>query len=69
MKRFEREEFTKCRQNGKFSDVNFLNSNFSGYQMAFNFQSAGVMREKLIYLDPAHKDKITKYTNEGKSYY
>ncbi len=69
MKRFEREEFTKCRQNGKFSNVNFLNSNFSGYQMAFNFQSAGVMREKLIYLDPVHKDKITKYTNEGKSYY
>lgn len=37
--------------------------------MAFNFQSAGVMREKLIYLDPAHKNRITKYTNEGKSYY
>ncbi len=69
MKRFEREEFTKCRQNGKFQDVDFLESNFSGYQIAFKFQSRGVQREKLIYLDSTNKNKITKNTNNGKSYY
>lgn len=69
IKTFNREEFTKCRQNGKFKEVNFLNSNFCGYQMNFKFQSAGVMREKLVYLDPAHKNRLTDNVNKGKSYY
>lgn len=69
MKRFEGDDFIKCRQNGKFQDVNFINSNFSGYQMVFKYQTAGVHKEKPIYLDSRHKDKITKRTNEGKVYY
>lgn len=69
MKRFDREQLSKARQNGKWKDIDFLESNFSAYQMAFKFQSKGVFREKLVYLDPKHRDKITKYTNEGKQYY
>ena len=46
-----------------------LTSNFSAYQVVFNFQSQGVMREKLIYLDPEHRDRITDYTNKGKQYF
>lgn len=69
MKRFNREEFSKARRNGKWSKVDFLTSNFCAYQIVFHFQSQGVMREKLIYLDPEHRDKITNYTNQGKQYY
>lgn len=69
MKRFEGDEFVKCRQNGKFQDVNFFKSHFSGYQMMLYLQSAGVFREKMIYLDPKHRDRITELTNQGKNYY
>ena len=69
MKRYSDDDFIKCRQNGKFEDVSYIASNFSGHQMSFMYQQAGVIREKPVYLDTKHKDKITKYTNEGKSYY
>lgn len=69
MKRFEDDEFKKARRNGKWSDVDFLASNFSGNQMVFQYMSRGVWLEKLIYLDKSNKDLITKYTNEGKQYY
>ena len=69
MKRFERDEFSKARRNGKWAKVDFLASNFCAYQMVFHFQSKGVMREKLIYLDPEHRDRILEHTNQGKQYY
>ena len=69
MKRFEREYFANARKHGKWVDVDFLTSNFCAYQMIFHFQSQGVMREKLIYLDPEHRDRIVEYTNQGKQYY
>ena len=68
MKRYSDDEFIKCRQNGKFQDVQYLKSNFSGYQMCFNYKQAGVDRHRPIYLDPRHRDQITKHTNEGKNY-
>ena len=69
MKRFNREEFSRARRNGKWNKVNFLTSNFCAYQRVFRFQSQGVMREKLIYLDSEHRDRIVNYTNQGKQYY
>lgn len=69
MKRFGREEFSKARRYGKWRDVDFLISNFSAYQIIFRFQSKGVMRDKLIYLDPEHRDRIVTHTNNGKQYY
>lgn len=69
MKRFERDEFSHARRYGKWAKVDFLTSNFCAYQMMFHFQSEGVMREKLIYLDPEHRDRILEYTNQGKQYY
>lgn len=69
MKKFDGEEFARARRNGKWRDVDFLASNFSGYQMIFRFMSGGVFREKPIYLDPEHKNLITEYTNNGKQYF
>lgn len=69
MRRFNREEFSKARRNGKWGKVDFLTSNFCAYQIVFKFQSQGVMREKLVYLDSKHRDRIINYTNQGKQYY
>lgn len=68
MKRYEGDDFIKCRQNGKFQDVNFLKSNFTGNQICFKYQQAGIMREKPVYLDKNNKQKITEHTNNGKNY-
>lgn len=62
-------DFIKGRQNGKWQDVDYLNTNFTGYQMMLKFQRAGYMVEKPIYLDPKNKDRITQRANSGKTYY
>lgn len=69
IKRFDRERFIQARKHGKWSDVDFLASNFTANHMILSLQSKGVMREKLVYLDPAHRNKISDYTNKGKQYY
>lgn len=69
MARFKNEDFRRARKAGKWKDVDFLESNFTAYQMCLHLMSKGIMRKKLVYLDPTNKNQITKYTNEGKQYY
>lgn len=65
-------DFEKVRKKGKFQDVDFLESLFTGYQMYIyvggkrdNF----LYRRKFpIYVGKILKDKLTKYTNQGKVY-
>lgn len=68
MKKFSDEEFKKVRKNGKFRDVDFLESNFTGYQLALNQDYKGQTKQTLLYLNKKLKDKITEYTNAGKQY-
>lgn len=63
------ENFATARRNGKWLNVDFLASNFAGYQVGFTFQSKGVMRTKLVYLNSANRDMITANTNNGKQYF
>lgn len=71
MGRFKDEEFAKVRRNGKFTDVDFLTSNFSGYQIILEmfYKSGRPPRTKKVYVDRTRRDKITEYTNNGKQYY
>ena len=69
IKQYEGQDFINARRNGKWADVDFLASNFTGNQMVLQYMSRGVWLEKLIYLDKANKDLITKHTNAGKQYY
>lgn len=69
MKKTSDDNFVGARKNGKWKDVDFLASNFSGYQMAFKYQTGGVMRERPVYLDSSNKKLITDKTNEGKQYF
>ena len=69
MKSYEDEDFKKGRRNGKWEDVDFLESNFTGAQMMLKLQRGGYLFEKPIYVDNVHKNKITERLNSGKSYY
>ena len=62
-------DFKKAFKKGKWNDVDFLTSNFTGYQLALSVKSQKrPEKEKLIYLGYKHKDRITELTNEGKRY-
>lgn len=69
MRRIDGEEFTKCRQNGRFQDVDFLTSNFTAYEPTFKYQNGGVMRDKKIYFSSTDKNRIIDHINNGKNYY
>ena len=58
MEAFQGKDFEKLRKIGKFKDVDFLESLFTGYQI---FLYTYGKRDNL-------KDKITEHTNNGKTY-
>lgn len=69
MKRTSGNDFKQAVRRGKWRDVDFLTSNFSGYQLAIKVSSPKrPEKEKRIYLGYKHKDRITELTNEGKRY-
>ena len=69
MKKTSGNNFKKAFKNGKWRDVDFLTSNFTGYQLALSVKSSKrPAKEKSIYLDCKHKNRITELTNEGKRY-
>lgn len=69
MQRTSGNNFKKAFRNGKWNDVDFINSNFSGYQMVLDIQSKKrPSRVKPIYLSAEDRDRITENTNNGKQY-
>lgn len=65
-------EFERCRQYGKFEDVDFLESSFTGYQLFLyfgNMKDNFIYKRKVpVYVATPLRDKITEYTNQGRSY-
>ena len=69
MQRTSGESFKKAFKRGKWNDVDFIASNFSGYQLGLIMQSKKrTDRKKPIYIATRDKDRITEYTNQGKQY-
>ena len=69
MKKTSGKDFKNAFKKGKWNDVDFLTSNFTGYQLALSIKSPKrPEKEKPIYLGYKHKDRITELTNEGKRY-
>jgi hypothetical protein len=69
MKKTSGNDFKKAVKNGKWRDVDFLTSNFTGYKLSMYVKSTKrPEKEKSIYLGYKHKDRITELTNEGKRY-
>jgi len=69
VKCFQDEEFYNLYAKGKFRGIDFLKSEFKGYQLYFQWRSYNKIREKPIYLGY----KLTKWfyskINQGKQYY
>lgn len=61
-------DFINLRKGGKWTDVDFLKSNFSGYQIILKmYHPKRPVREKIIYVNKEFKDQLTNYTNSGLS--
>ena len=59
------ENFIKAKQNGAFDDVDYLVSNFTGYQLYLRYNTRYGHWKKQIYVSKKFKDKITELTNKG----
>lgn len=69
MNRVSGKQFKKAFKNGKWNDIDFIMSNFSGYQLIMELQNTDKMsRQKPIYLSAKDKQKIVDNTNNGKQY-
>ena len=58
----------KARRHGKWRDVDFLKSGFSGNEIVLNIKSGNLVKSKTVYVDKNIKNKIIENTNEGKQY-
>ena len=65
-------EFERLKAKGKFKNIDFLETMFTGYQMYLYLNGKRdnfLHRRKFpIYMGRFYRDKLTKYTNEGKNY-
>ena len=68
MKRVSGEEFKNLRKGGKWKDIDFVKSMFSGYEIRFFMLGKRTPRVKTIYLNRSYRDRITQKTNEGTQY-
>ena len=69
VKPFTGDEFKKARQNGAFSGIDILGSNFTGYRLVFSWEKGKHMKEKSIYINKRFKDMFYEHINNGKKYY
>lgn len=68
MRRIQGNDFKNLRRGGKWKDVDIIKSMFSGYSIGFYMLGKRTPRVKTIYLNKELRDRITLYTNQGKSY-
>lgn len=69
VKQFTGEQFKHMYRMGKFNDIDYLMSNFKGYQIYFRYAYKGGYREKPIYINSTLKKKFIDNINNGKQYY
>ena len=69
MQTIKGEPFKRLRRSGKFKNIDFLKSGFSGNQLGlFMYSPTQPPRIKNIYVNKELKDKIDNNTNSGKTY-
>lgn len=65
-------EFEKVRKFGKFENIDFLESMFTGYQLYLYIHGKRdnflYRRKYPVYMNKFLREKLIKYTNEGKVY-
>ena len=69
VKQFTGETFRHMYNMGKFNDIDYLMSNFKGYQIYYRYKYKGGYREKPIYINSTLKKIFIDNINKGKQYY
>lgn len=69
MKRTHGDKFKKAFKNGKWRDIDFIMSDFSGYQIHLKIEdSRKLSKEKPVYICGEYKQKLTDNINKGMQY-
>lgn len=64
------EDFRRAYAAGKFKGIDYFESDFTGYRLAYNFRTRkGSNRRKDIYINQKMKDLFYEKINNGKKYY
>lgn len=68
---FNEDEFLKLRRKGKFHEIDVIESDFKGYQLAFyyNVYDKKTYKNQNIYLSGKHKNKLLERINSGDKMY
>lgn len=61
-------DFSAARRNGKYKDIDFLKSYFTGYDMKLEMPNTKIARSKNIYLSGRLRQKLIDNINSGKNY-
>lgn len=69
MARTSGEEFKKAVRNGAWQDVDYMASDFSGYNLEYVIERKFIPKRCKVYISHKYKDIITQHTNEGKQYF
>lgn len=62
------DRFKLARQRGAFDDVDYLASNFTGYQIYFRKNNRYGKWTKQLHISKKFKDRITELTNQGRGW-
>lgn len=62
------DSFVKQRQNGRFQEIDFINSDFTGYALKYYFDAKAYQREYPIYIGGDLKKKFLNGINSGVKY-
>ena len=63
------EKFETQRQNGRFSEIDFIESDFTGYFLTYYFQTKAYQKAMPIYIGGELKKKFLEGINSGVKYY
>lgn len=63
------DKFIQQRQNGRFSEIDFVESDFTGYFLNYYFQAKAYQKSVPIYIGGSLKKKFLEGINSGTKYY
>lgn len=63
------DNFQAARQNGAYSEIDFIESDFKAYKLTYFFRAKGYQKTQPIYLGAELKQKLINYTNQGVKLY
>jgi hypothetical protein len=61
--------FLAARQNSAFPDIDFVNSDFCAYRLAYFFEGKNYQKKLTVYLGSSLKKKLIDKTNAGEKMY